>query len=69
MSEIKLKPCPFCGGKAHIRCIMVFERPWFPECEDERCIAGDTGVSFSTEEEAEEAWNRRAGEQDEVKRK
>lgn len=65
MSEINLLPCPFCGGKAHIRCIMVFERPWFPECENERCIAGDTGVSFSTEEEAAEAWNKRVGDQNE----
>lgn len=65
MGEINLLPCPFCGGKTHIRCIMVCEKPWFPECKIERCIAGDTGVPFSTEEEAAEAWNRRAGKQNE----
>lgn len=62
MSKIKLKPCPFCGSPGVIRCIAVSVAPYFAECSNELCIAGDSGVSFSTEEEAAEAWNRRKGE-------
>lgn len=58
--EKGMKKCPFCGSRAHIRYIAVMERPYFPECVDEKCIAGDTGISFETKEEAIEAWNRRA---------
>ena len=65
MSEIKLKPCPFCGGEAHIDCFTGLDRPYFPVCNNEMCIAGDTIVTFSTENEAAEAWNRRVGGQDE----
>lgn len=62
MSKERLLPCPFCAGKAHIRYIAVMQKPYFPECENECCIAGDTGVSFETEKEAIEAWNRRTKE-------
>ena len=58
MPEIKLKPCPFCGGKASLNdnssCSYV-------HCE--KC--GATGESFnmskkySSDEKAAEAWNRR----------
>lgn len=55
MAEIKLKPCPFCGGKAGIAksndgaMIMCKEA----ECH---CVL-DTW--FPSEEEAIEAWNTR----------
>lgn len=62
MSEIKLKPCPFCGGKAE-SCTpwMGMAYGYWVRCEACGC---ETEVS-STEEQAAEAWNRRAGEQDE----
>lgn len=56
---MEMKKCPFCGGKAHVRYIAVMEAPYFPECEDEHCIAGDTGIGFKTEEQAIKAWNER----------
>ena len=59
MSEIKLKPCPFCGGEAHIDCFQGLDRPYFPVCDNEMCIACDTIVSFLTEKAAADAWNRR----------
>ena len=59
MSDIKLKPCPFCGGEAHIDCFPGLDRPYFPVCNNEMCIACDTIVTFLTEKDAAEAWNRR----------
>ena len=58
MSEIKLKPCPFCGGKAEI--IKTYSTIWV-KCLD--CHASTT--CRPTEAEAAKIWNRRAGEQDE----
>lgn len=66
VEKIKLKPCPFCGGEGCIRYIAVCELPYFAECDNEYCIAGDSGVSFALEKEAVEAWNKRAGEDSEV---
>ena len=59
LSKIKLKPCPFCGGEAHIDCFPGLYRPYFPVCNNEMCIACDTIVTFLTEKDAAEAWNRR----------
>lgn len=56
---MEMRKCPFCGGEAHVRYIAVMEAPYFPECEDEHCIAGDTGIGFQTEEQAIKAWNER----------
>lgn len=54
----KLKPCPFCGGKAKI-----FPTPddfgYGVECEND-CIF--FFGQFDTRERAIEAWNRRACE-------
>ena len=52
MFEPKLKPCPFCGGKAKKTEI---GRSWDIECED--CQSSTR--MCSTPEEATEAWNRR----------
>ena len=65
MSEIKLLPCPFCGSPGVIRCIAMGVSPYFADCSNELCIAGDSRVSFQTEEEAAKVWNRRKGEQNE----
>lgn len=63
MTMPELKPCPFCGGKAHL-----FSSSICPtldvvvECED--CLAGTQFFSNGEVEElhqkAIEAWNRRA---------
>lgn len=54
----ELKPCPFCGGKAKIRS----EKYWQPNVRRNvictNCFA-NTGW-YKTEDEAIEAWNRRA---------
>lgn len=54
---VELKPCPFCGGEAHIRQNGNRVFPWVV-CSD--CIAS-TRV-YDSVEEAIEAWNRRAGD-------
>lgn len=60
MSEIKLKPCPFCGGVARIA--SVGETVVFVTCQT--CHVGTQGISVSAEycanEKAAEEWNRRA---------
>lgn len=63
MSEIKLKPCPFCGGEAEM--IEDANHMSFVRCEQRCCRT----YFFESPKVASIAWNRRAGEQDEVKRK
>ena len=61
--EIKLKPCPFCGGEAELASDIFYgRRVWFVRCRWE-----GYGVSVETEDrgtpqEAAELWNKRAGE-------
>lgn len=66
MGEIKLKPCPFCGGKAYIQRLAMGALPYFVECGDESCIANGISTSFKTERKAAEAWNKRAGQEGEA---
>lgn len=66
---MKLKPCPFCGGKAGIivrPCIGYSKRSrgsvqYIAQCDSKVCI-GRTTKRYRSEEEAIEAWNRRVGE-------
>lgn len=53
MDNIKLKPCPFCGGKAKINKI---EQGRLYEVECQYCYAN---VYDDTVEGAVEYWNRR----------
>ena len=61
MKMNKLKPCPFCGGKASI-CIdeenmeKGFAHKWYIVCDS---CATCSGMAVS-EKKAVEAWNRRA---------
>lgn len=75
MSEIKLKPCPFCGGEALLESeadptyAPTFYDPgcanasvvWWCKCVE----CGATVALQESEQNAAEAWNRRAGERDE----
>lgn len=64
MSE-KLKPCPFCGGKAFID-IEHGEYHVFCECEctlGKICLYEGYGGEYGSELEAIEAWNTRAESQ------
>lgn len=55
--ENELKPCPFCGGEARI-CSAGFEATYIRCANIKDC--GCKFEWFDTEEEAIEAWNRRA---------
>ena len=48
----ELKHCPFCGGKAEMKAYTKF---WVV-CDE--CLSET--ATYPTEEEAKEAWNRRA---------
>ncbi len=61
MSEIKLKPCPFCGSdnvdiykhKNENKCVVCY-----------KCYSGSG--NYMTDDLAVEAWNRRADERTET---
>ena len=54
----EIKPCPFCGDE-NIDTWDIRQEKYFCYCENCGC-QGPTG---KTEQEAIEAWNRRAGEE------
>lgn len=54
-NDIKLKPCPFCGGTE-----LYFFRGKFYALECAHC--GARLGAYKTEEEVAEAWNTRKGE-------
>ena len=63
MDEIKLKPCPFCGGEAEINVDReavedTEKRHWAYTVVCKRCCA-TSGLTYLPEK-AREAWNRRA---------
>lgn len=61
MSEIKLKPCPFCGGKVYIDnedCYGYEHIDFFVHC-DNCSLQFGFASQFETEEEAAKAWNTR----------
>lgn len=54
MADIKLKKCPFCGGKAILGTMPY--NGWFRVMCAGCCASS---AKYSTEERAAEAWNRR----------
>lgn len=52
----KLKPCPFCGGEAKLNLLLG---NYCVTCKS--CMGAIFPATGMTEEEAIEAWNRRAG--------
>jgi Lar family restriction alleviation protein len=63
MSDIKLKPCPFCGGKATLKQTPHIPRgtDYTPTCMNTNC-AGRISKKWMNIKDAIEAWNRREGE-------
>ena len=68
MTEVKLKPCPFCGSLLAVRIVMRkgaggWRNRYSVLCDydDEGC--GSESGWYHSEEEAVEAWNRRAVEE------
>lgn len=64
--ENKLLPCPFCGGEAKLWSHHYEEEDltlWQVRCNRDllgkKCYMNDSFVTFGTEEEAIESWNRR----------
>lgn len=65
MSEIKLKPCPFCGSSAGIQKDITGKKAYHVVCNDRKCeclmVAG-IPIWAESREEAAKAWNRRSNE-------
>jgi len=59
MTEVKLKPCPFCGGEAAVEPDEIDKEMCVVRC---RGCDGKWGFSFD-EASAIAAWNRRASEE------
>lgn len=60
----KLKPCPFCGGKAKV--VIQDRKDWreyyqtaFIRCKDCWCRTGNFETSDGYEKEMADVWNRR----------
>ena len=64
MSEIELKPCPFCGGKAKFKAIGAHKTAITVGCTT--CCASSKIILISAEycanEHAAKDWNQRANE-------
>lgn len=65
MKDTKLKPCPFCGGKAYIgQTKKSLKAQYSVSCSNSQCIASRLSNPFVMHylsiAEATNAWNRRA---------
>lgn len=60
----KLKPCPFCGGKAKVRSVNIFRAEIEVMCEKcrNRTLTYKGVDYYDTEYLAIQAWNRRAND-------
>ena len=66
MQDVKLKPCPFCGGEAELVRTTDNHHAPYVRCKygvylKPKCTANMYPWRYKTAEEAIEAWNRRAG--------
>ena len=61
MEKPELKPCPFCGGEAHMN---GCGNTWWVSCDTEGCVCQIGGKLQHTELQAVKAWNKRAKEND-----
>ena len=58
----KLKPCPFCGGKAELLIVPgrfksgLSSSGWLVKCTNGCC----NQMPYTSDHDAKEAWNRRA---------
>lgn len=62
MDEIKIKPCPFCGGKAEIKRYVEFAfEQAYVECTDcgARTRMIDPSLKYCANDKAAELWNNR----------
>lgn len=58
MKGVKVKNCPFCGNDAELKVRTIGLYRYC--CPDYRCCARGFGLWFKSEDEALEAWNKRA---------
>ena len=66
MRKTEIKPCPFCGGEAELTHGTLFdgEARWFDViCKNTRCRGFSLVCNNHTEDEAIEAWNKRADDE------
>ena len=56
-----LRPCPFCGGDAHVKeVVSACEMLYTVGCSDSECMGHETWLLKPTKEEAIAAWNLRS---------
>lgn len=55
MSEIQLKPCPFCGNADQDDMIVAHTSSWWVSCEQ----CGAEGITENSHDEAIMSWNKR----------
>lgn len=64
MSEIELKPCPFCGNTKSVECVKekncYGDNYYYVGCVPFYGGCGASTCTRDTEDEAIEAWNRRS---------
>ena len=64
MSELEPKPCPFCGSRAKVEEMYLWNEPLYQvRCRSEQrdCpVSPATPFDYTTEEQAILVWNRRA---------
>lgn len=60
MEDLKLKPCPFCGGKAYYKYIIPINKVVCKNCGATPYVFSDEYEVMDSKYRAIEAWNRRA---------
>lgn len=55
----QLEPCPYCGQKAEAGKLYW---SYYVRCPNPRCRLHTKTITYKTEKEAHEKWNRRAKE-------